>query len=790
MNLDEKIAFCSGATFWKTKQFSQYGIPSITLSDGPHGIRKQEGEADHLGLNASVKTTCFPTASLLGSTWDVDLIEEIGEALGKEAVQEDVNVILGPGVNMKRSPLSGRNFEYYSEDPFLSGKLAASWIKGVQNTGTGVSLKHFAGNSQESKRMSSDSLIDERALHEYYLPAFEIAVKESQPTTVMCSYNKVNGTYASDHEELLTKILRDEWGFEGAVITDWGAMHDRVEGFKAGLDLEMPGSKGAFDDIVKEAVKSGRLSEADIDRSVVRLLQLIERTTNRVEKQEDAKKLFQQHHQLARRAAQSGGILLKNEDNILPLCPSEKLVVIGQLADKPRYQGTGSSLVSPTELTSILDGLKEYKTDFSYYQGYELNDVDNEDLLKEALSGVEKGLTVLVAVGLTEIYESEGFDRTTLSIPTNQLKLLHRLREKTNNVIAVLVGGSAVETSWLKNIKACLHMQLSGQAGGLATADLLYGTVNPSGRLSETYPEKLNDVVNSSYYCKNPKQVPYRESMYVGYRYFDKVQKSVAFPFGFGLSYTTFAYDNVQIVQQDDTNVIVQVDVMNTGQVDGAEVVQLYVEAPLCGVYRPQKELKGFKKIMLAAGEERTVSFQLDKRSFAFYDGSTQDWQVEEGQYTIQIGSSSNDIRITCPVQLAGIRPVKSNSSNWYYNLEGEPTIDDFISIYGDFKPFVMPEKGQFSVECSVFEMKDQSFIFKQFYKAIEKVIAKSTTEDGKPDYNNVHFKMLMASASDNPIRTMALLSPGFLTFKRIQLLVDFANGKPFKGIANYLKNK
>lgn len=790
MSLEDKIAFCSGASFWKTKEFPQYGISSIFLSDGPHGIRKQEGESDHLGLNASVKTTCFPTASLLGSAWDEELLNEIGEALGREAVQEDVQVVLGPGVNMKRSPLCGRNFEYFSEDPYLSGKLAASWIRGVQSTGTGVSLKHFAGNSQEAKRMSSDSLIDERALREYYLPAFEIAVKEARPATVMCSYNKVNGTYASDHKVLLTDILREEWGFDGAVITDWGAMHDRVEGFKAGLDLEMPGSKGAFDKLVKEAVRSGRLSEADIDRSVLRLLRLIDRTKERVSKQDDKQEMFRRHHALARRAAQSGGILLKNEGAILPLQREQKLTVIGQLAEKPRYQGTGSSLVNPTQLASLLDGLNEYQADYAYYKGYELEDIEHEGLLKEALAGVEQDSTVLVVVGLTEIYESEGFDRTTLSIPKNQLKLLQALAGKTDNIIAVLVGGSAVETAWMDSVKACLHMQLSGQAGGLATADLLYGTVNPSGKLCETYPVRLEDVVNASYYGKNPKQVPYLESMYVGYRYFDKVEKRTAFPFGFGLSYTTFAYDQLQVERGPDheMHITVHVDVTNTGKVSGAEVVQLYVEAQTGGVYRPKQELKGFKKVILAPGERRTVSFQLDQRSFAFYNPAVRDWQVEAGEYLIRIGSSSQDIRVQGKLELSGVQPVRSQVSEWYYRLEGTPTMDDFKSIYGDFKPFVMPRKGNFTVECSVYEMKEESFLFAQFYKMIEKIIAKSATPDGKPDYTNVHFKMLMVSASDNPIRTMALLSPGFLTFKRLQLLVDLANGKPLKGISNYFK--
>lgn len=786
MSLEEKIALCSGASFWMTKAFPQYEIPALFLSDGPHGIRKQEGEADHLGLNASVQTTCFPTASLLGATWDEALLMEIGEALGQEAIQEDVHVILGPGVNMKRSPLSGRNFEYFSEDPYLSGKLAASWIQGVQSTGTGVSVKHFAGNSQEAKRMSSDSLIDERALREFYFPAFEIAVKEAQPATVMCSYNKLNGTYASDHRELLTDLLRGEWGFTGAVITDWGAMNNRIEGFKAGLDLEMPGSKGAFDELVHQAVLSGQLSEADIDQSVLRLLQLIQQATNRAEKQKDAQNMYNQHHELARKAAQGGGVLLKNENNFLPLSKGQRLTVIGKLAEQPRYQGTGSSLVNPTQIHSLLDGLEQYGADFSFYAGYELEDAENEELLEAAVAGVEQDATVIVVIGLTEIYESEGFDRTTLSIPNNQIRLFGRLAETTSNLIAIMVGGSAVETPWMEKVKACLHMQLSGQAGGLAAADLLYGTVNPSGKLTETFPLRLSDVVNASYYGVDPKQVPYRESMFAGYRYFDKANKNVAFPFGFGLSYTTFVYDQLQVERLKDNEFVVRLEITNNGQADGAEVVQLYVSRQTQGAYGPLKELKGFAKVFLASGERQSVTLRLDKRSFAFYDPDSRDWQIEQGEYKILLGSSSADIRLESSVHLEGITPKKSAVNEWYYTLEGIPSVNDFKSVYGDFKPFIMRGKGKFTVECSVFEMKDHSFIFKQFYKAIERVIAKSTTADGKPDYSNVHFKMLMASASDNPIRTMALLSPGFLTFKRIQLLVDVANGHWIKGLRSY----
>lgn len=787
MTLEEKIAFCSGKSFWETKDFPKYNIPSLLMSDGPHGLRKQVDKGDHLGLNKSIATTCFPTASAVAATWDVSLMREIGEALGEEAVKEDVNIILGPGVNMKRNPLCGRNFEYFSEDPFLSGKIASAWIYGVQSKGVGVSLKHFALNNQELKRMSTDVLIDERALREYYLPAFEIAVKESEPATLMCAYNKIDGIYCSDNKQLMWDILRKEWGFDGAVLTDWGAMNDRIEAFKAGLDLEMPGSNGRFDKEVKLAVEEGRLDEKLIDSSVCRLLTLIERT-NRGDKSNISSDLYEKHHQLARKAAVSGGILLKNEDNILPLGNEAEITLIGELAKTPRYQGTGSSKVTPTEVNCLLDGMFDYTENIQYVSGYSLKDIEDEELIKEAVDIAQNSKIVVISLGLTDIYESEAFDREHLKLPNNQTKLLEAVLEVNNQVVVVLAGGSCIEMPWADKVKAILHMQLSGQAGGLAAADLLFGKENPSGKLTETYPFRYEDVVNSSYYGKQAKQGEYVESMYCGYRYFETARIPVRYPFGFGLSYTEFKYSDLKINQIDKYDIEVIASIENIGKFDGAEVVQLYVTSSTGGVYRPAKELKDFVKIWLERGEKKEVRFQLDKRSFAYYDPSYKEWIVEAGKYELKIGASCADIRLEAQVELEGKAPVRSNCSDWYYSLKGIPSKKDFVSIYHDYQDYIPQKKGTYDMTNSIKEMKETSFICKIMYKVMEKMIAKSN--GGKVDYSNSNFRMLMDTAADNPMKSMPLFSPESMPVELAEFFVDAANGHIFKGLSKLIRSK
>lgn len=781
MTLEEKVALGSGLGYWRTKPYPEYGIPSIFLADGPHGLRKQETAGDHLGLDASVSTTCFPTASALAASWDIDLLHTVGDALGKEATKIGVNVILGPGVNMKRNPLCGRNFEYYSEDPYLAGKLAAAWILGVQQHKVGVSMKHFACNSQEARRMTSDSLVDERALREYYLPAFEIAVKEAQPATLMCAYNRLNGTYCSDHKRLLTDILRDEWGFDGLVVTDWGAMHDRIESIQAGLELEMPDSKGRFDAEVIAAVRTGQLDEALVDRMADRILTLIDRCPN-----QDASHLppdlFDQHHQLARRIAADCAVLLKNEEGILPLAQPLRVNIIGAFAKAPRYQGTGSSQVTPTQRSNLLDGFAAHGVPYRYAQGYTLDDSADEALAQEALA-LAKGTDPLIyCIGLTELYESEGFDRATLSLPQNQLALLDQLAGVNQNIIVLLIGGAAMEMPWLGQTKAVLHMHLGGQAVGLAAADLLLGHVNPSGKLAESYPLAYEDVISSSYYTKVPEQVPYYESMFAGYRYFDSADKPVLFPFGYGLSYTTFLYRDLRVTPTGEHEVKARLFVRNTGTRDGAEVVQLYVAPQTGGVFRPRQELKAFCKVFLKAGEEKEVTLRLHARSFAVYNDSAKAWQVEEGTYEVRIGASSRDIRLTKALTLGGVPAVKSACDPWYYTLDGIPAKQAFESIYGPYTDYTPPKKGSFSTDSSLKELAQTSRVARVLYRIMERQMAKAINK-GVVDYDSPQFKMMMDTAANSPIRALVQFMPDALSIHQARGLVDIANGQLIKGI-------
>jgi beta-glucosidase len=710
----------------------------------------------------------------------------MGKALGREAIEVGCNVILGPGTNIKRNPLCGRNFEYFSEDPFLSGKLSAAWIKGVQSTGTGVSLKHFALNNQENKRMSTNVLVNERALREYYLPAFEIAVKESKPTTLMCAYNKVQGIYCSDNKRLIWDILREEWGFDGAVITDWGATNDRIEAFKAGLDLEMPGSKGRFDKDVKDAVEKGELDEAFIDASVDRLLTLIDRTTQR--KRVIDKELFSQNHELARRVAVASGVLLKNCDGILPLEKFESVAVIGELARKPRYQGSGSSQVTPTNLIPLLDGVKSYSNTVNFAAGYTIQDRVDERLLFEAVKVAEHSKVVVLCLGLTDIFESEGFDRDHMRIPQNQISLLEAIAEVNSNIIIVLVGGSAIEMDWEKYAKGILHMQLSGQAGGIAAADLLFGEECPSGKLTESYPYLYKDFVNSSYYHLEPKQTPYLESMFCGYRYFNSAGVPVRYPFGYGLSYSSFSYSDLKVIKKNNDQIELTCTIKNTGDYNAAEIAQVYVKANTNGVYRPTRELKSFAKVYLKKGESKQIHFTLDKRSFAIYDVTTNDWVVESGDYLIQIGVNVEDICLEETLTLEGVMPSKDRCSEWYYTLKGVPNKEDFVSVYGNVDDYIPLTKGSYDMTSSIKEMKETSFLCKIMYKGMEWGIAKQA--GGKVDYDNPSFKMLMDSASDNPMKSMPLFSPDFMPVNRAAFFVDWANGKKLKAIKKLFNNK
>ncbi|WP_112179866.1 beta-glucosidase [Paraliobacillus zengyii] len=652
MTLEEKVGMCSGLDFWYLKGIERLGVPSIMVTDGPHGLRKQAEDADHLGLSSSVPATCFPSAVGLASSWDRKLVEKVGIALGEEAQTENVGVLLGPGANIKRSPLCGRNFEYFSEDPYISSEMAASHIRGVQSQGVGTSLKHFVANNQEHRRMSIDAVIDERTFREIYLASFENAVKKAQPWTVMCSYNKVNGEFAAESKTLLTDILRDEWAFEGFVVSDWGAVNERVDGLEAGLELEMPASYGMGDKKILEAVKNGKLSEVKLDRAVERLLRIIFMAADN--HKENASYDKEEHHQLAKQIASEGMVLLKNEDQVLPLSKDNNIAIIGALAEKPRYQGGGSSHINPTKLDNIYEEMQKAaysQNSVTYSQGYHLNSDDVDDqLIAKAKKIAAKSDAAVLFIGLPDRYESEGYDRSHLLIPENQRQLIDEVSKVQPNVIVVLSNGAPVEMPWLNKVKAVLEGYLGGQALGGAIADLIYGTANPSGKLAETFPMKVSDNPSYLNFPGEGDKVEYKEGIFVGYRYYDTKKIEPLFPFGYGLSYTSFEYNNLKINNkeiQDTDTMTVSVTVKNSGQMAGKEVVQLYVKDKQSTVVRPEKELKGFEKVDLKPGEEKTVTITLDKRAFAYYNVELQDWHVESGEFEILVGKSSREIVLT-----------------------------------------------------------------------------------------------------------------------------------------------
>lgn len=656
LTLEEKAGLCSGLNFWHTKPVERLGIPSIMVTDGPHGLRKQKQGEDNLGLFNSVPATCFPSAAGLAGSWDRNLIHEVGVALGEECQAEDVAVLLGPGANIKRSPLCGRNFEYFSEDPYLSSELATSHINGVQSQGVGTSLKHFAANNQEHRRMSTDAVIDERTLREIYLASFEGAVKNAQPWTVMCSYNKVNGEFASENKTLLTDILKQQWGHDGFVVSDWGAVNQRADALEAGLELEMPSSNGEGDKKIVEAVKNGSLSEEVLNTAVERLLTIIYKSVD--EKKENATYDKEAHHALARKVASESMVLLKNKDEILPLKKEGNIALLGAFAKHSRYQGGGSSHVVPTKLDSVFEEMEKLsgEADVSYAEGYKLDsDEIDEQLIIEAKELALQSDVAIVFAGLPERYESEGYDRSHLRIPANHQRLIEAVVEVQPNVIVVLSNGAPIEIPWLGNVNGLLEGYLGGQAFGGAVADILFGEVNPSGKLAETFPQKLSHNPSHLNFPGEGDKVEYKEGIFVGYRYYDTKEIEPLFPFGYGLSYTTFDYTTILVDKKeltDEETIDVHVTVKNSGDVAGKEVIQLYVRDVESNVIRPAKELKGFEKVSLEPGEETTVTFTLDKRAFAYYNVELKDWHVETGEFEILVGQSSADIRLSETVKV------------------------------------------------------------------------------------------------------------------------------------------
>jgi len=695
MTLEEKAGLCSGLDFWRTKGVDRLGIPSIMVTDGPHGLRKQEMlDQMDVSLNESVPATCFPSGAALACSWDRKLLEKVGAALGEECQAENVSILLGPAANIKRSPLCGRNFEYFSEDPYLSSEMAASHIKGVQSQGVGTSLKHFAANNQEHRRMTIDAIVDERTLREIYLASFEGAVKKSQPWTVMCAYNKLNGEFCSENKHLLNDILKEEWGFEGFVVSDWGAVNERVNALAAGLDLEMPSSFGIGDKKIVDAVKAGIIPESVLDDAVERILKVVFRAVEN--KKENATYDKEKHHRLAREVARECMVLLKNENNILPLKRGGNIAVIGAFAKNPRYQGGGSSHVNPTKLDNILEEIiKSAGNDakISYADGYRLEDDSiDENILNEAKQIASQADVAVVFAGLPEKYESEGYDRQHMNIPENHTALIEAVTEVQSNVVVVLSNGAPIEMPWIDKVKGVLEAYLGGQALGGAIADILFGDANPCGKLAETFPIELKHNPSYINFPGEGDKVEYKEGLFVGYRYYDKTNTKVLFPFGYGLSYTTFEYTGISVDKKeisDKETLTVYVKVKNTGKIAGKEIVQLYVKDLESSVIRPEKELKGFEKVELMPGEEKTVTFILDKRAFAYYNTEIADWHVESGEFEILIGKSSRDIQLreTVKVNSTTVIKKKYNRNSTIGEILADPAAAEIIKKFGIGQP-------------------------------------------------------------------------------------------------------
>lgn len=796
MTLQEKAEFCSGADFWHLQSSERLGIPKIMVTDGPHGLRKQKEKKEKNELMSSSPAVCFPTAVTTACSWDPELIEKMGEALGEECLEEKVSVLLGPGINMKRSPLCGRNFEYFSEDPFLAGEIGAAYVKGVQSRGVGTSLKHFAANSQETRRMTVSSVADERTLREIYLAAFEAVVKKSQPWTVMNAYNRLNGVYCAENKWLLNDVLRDEWGFKGLVVTDWGANNDKVEGLKAGQDLEMPTSCGMAAEKVVAAVKSGELDEKILDESVDRILTLIFKADENMRDYRYDKK---EHHALARKIAGESMVLLKNENNILPLNKTDRIAVIGEMAKSPRYQGAGSSLINPTQIDNSFDEFLNNGIGVNYAAGYDKkSDKPNEKLIGEAAAAAKKADVAVIFAGLTEAYEAEGFDRTHMNLPESHNKLIEAVAAVCDKVVVVLSGGSPVTMPWLDKVQGVLNGYLGGQAGGSAIVDILLGKVNPSGKLAETYPMSLEENPSYKNFPGSPVTVEYREGIYIGYRYYDTAKKEVRFPFGYGLSYTNFEYSDIKLSAdsvRDTDKLTVSFKIKNAGSVAGAEIAQVYVKDVESTVYRPEKELKGFKKVFLSPGEEKEVSIELSKRSFAFYDVAIHDWHVETGAFDILVGASSRDIKLSAQVQVestvdAPVPDYRETAPAYYTADVNNITDSQFEAVLGT----VIPKSTRdTSVPLGINNTLEDAASGKHgafVCKLIKKIMAMMPDDDANKG-------MMEAMALQIPIRCMISMSMGVFSEKMAGGLIDILNdksvvkglGKIFSGIGNALKN-
>ncbi len=792
MTLEEKASMCDGLDYWHSQPVERLDIKSIALNDGPHGIRKKGDPKENTDVLLGVPAICFPTASATACSWDTDLIYKMGEALGDECRKEQVSVLLGPGTNIKRSPLCGRNFEYFSEDGLLAGEMSAAFVNGVQSKGIGTSLKHYAANNQETRRMTVNAVVDERTLRETYLLPFEIAVKKSQPWTVMNSYNRLNGTYAAENKWLLTDVLRDDWGYEGVVITDWGAENERVPGLVAGQEIEMPTSSGIGTKLIIDAVNDGSLDEAILDAAVDKIIEL----TKKAEPMLGQKYTYDAdaHHQLAREIAGQCMVLMKNDNNVLPLKKDAKIALIGEMAHTPRYQGAGSSLINPIKLDNAYQTMKDMGVDFTFSKGYELKKCKEKkalELIVDAKNKAKDADVAVVFVGLTDEYETEGADRHHLSIPPMHITLVEEVAKVNPNTVVVLSGGASVEMPWADKVPAILNMFLTGQAAGSAVCDILFGDVNPSGKLSETYPLALEDNSSHNYFPGTTVSVEYREGIYVGYKYYDTAEKEVAFPFGFGLSYTTFEYSDIKVSAdkiKDTDTVTVSFKVKNTGDVDGAEVAQLYVNDVESTIYRPVKELRGFKKVFLKAGEETEISIDLDKRAFAYYNVNLGDWHVESGDFKILVGASSRDIKLEATVNVESTVkaeiPDYRKSAPCYYGADIMAVSDEaFKAIYGkEIPPSQRDKNAPFTVLNTIEDSKDGKW-GGRLYRLLIKLLGADT--------------LAGAVATQLPIKNFISMSFGLFSPEMadglILILAEDKLGKGlkiiFKGVPNLIKN-
>lgn len=778
MTLFEKAALMSGKSVWQTQDYKHLNVPSLFLSDGPHGIRKQLGSADHLGLNKSIEATCFPTAASIANSWDEDLANRIGQALGKEARELGVNVILGPGLNIKRNPLCGRNFEYFSEDPYLTGRLSVEYVKGIQSQGVAATPKHYAVNSQELRRMSNDSVIDERALREIYLPGFEAAVKEGKADFIMTAYNRVNGDYANEHPHLLDEILYKEWGFEGAVVTDWGGSNDHVEGVVRGSHLEMPGTGVAGALELTQAVTEGRLSEDILNQRVDELLDIIFKLAHEDTVSDQLSEVtVYEHHQLAYEAAIKSAVLLKNHQQILPISPDKQIAIVGDFAFEPRYQGSGSSAVNPTQLESVAAIID--KTDdtnnIQLYKGFTREDKIQEELVNEAVVGAKVADVVIIFAGLPEIAESEGMDRDNMQFPRNQQHLIEKISDVNSNVVVVLSGGSPVELPWVNKVSGILHTYLAGQASGQAIWDLLTGKHSPSGKLNETYPLTYQEVPSSNYYPGKEATSEYKESIFVGYRYYDTAGIPVQFPFGYGLSYSKFAYSDIQLTDSE-----LSFRLTNIGNYAAEEITQVYVSKEESAIFRSAKELVAFKKVFLEAGDSRLVTITLPQRSFEFYNPVTKRWETEAGVYTIGVGESSQVIHLSTKVTKEGVdlTGLYSQTLLAVYREANIKNVSD--DVFEELIGYPVPDKEwntqlPLSANDTLSQMYyAKSGLARNVYRVMTYFLNRSIAK-GKPNLN-LYFNYNMT------FRAMAKMTGGLMNQKMVNEIVRMVNGQFWSG--------